>query len=68
MYGRGGDFLAHHDTAEGLADAGFVAVAINHPADTARDMSRTDDPSIFLERPTDIRRTIVAWAPSSARP
>jgi hypothetical protein len=23
--------LGHHDTAEALADAGFVAVAINHP-------------------------------------
>jgi len=68
-HGRGGDFLGYHDTAEALADAGFVAVAINHPGDTARDMSRTDDPSIFLERPTDIKRTIDfmlgAWSASA---
>lgn len=57
-HGRGGDFLGHHDTAEALADAGFVSVAINHPGDTASDMSRTDDPSIFVERPADIKRTI----------
>jgi predicted dienelactone hydrolase len=57
-HGRGGEFLGHYDTAEALAEVGFVAVAINHPGDTARDMSRTDDPSIFVERPTDIKRTI----------
>jgi predicted dienelactone hydrolase len=68
-HGRGGDFLGHHDTAEALADAGFVAVAINHPGDTASDKSRTDDPSVFLERPADIKRTIDfmlgAWSPAS---
>ena len=57
-HGHGGSFLGHHDTAEALADAGFVAVAINHPGDTTRDMSRADDPSVFVERPTDIKRTI----------
>jgi predicted dienelactone hydrolase len=30
-HGRGGSFVGHHDTAEALADAGFVAAAINHP-------------------------------------
>jgi predicted dienelactone hydrolase len=68
-HGRGGDFLGHHDTAEALADAGFVAVAINHPGDTASDKSRTDDPSVFLERPADIKRTIDfmlgAWSDSA---
>ncbi len=57
-HGHGGSFLGHHDTAEALADAGFVAVAINHPGDTTRDMSRADDPSVFVERPADIQRTI----------
>jgi predicted dienelactone hydrolase len=42
-HGRGGEFLGHHDTAEALAEVGFVAVTINHPGDTARDMSRTND-------------------------
>jgi predicted dienelactone hydrolase len=69
-HGRGGDFLGHHDTAEALADAGFVVVAINHPGDTVRDMSRTDDPSIFINRPIDIKQTIDfmlhAW-PDAAR-
>jgi predicted dienelactone hydrolase len=57
-HGRGGDFLGHHDTAEALANAGFVVVTINHPGDTASDKSRIDDPSVFVERPTDIKRTI----------
>ncbi len=57
-HGHGGSFLGHHDTAEALADAGFVVVAINHPGDTTRDMSRADDPSVFVERPADIKRTI----------
>jgi predicted dienelactone hydrolase len=68
-HGRGGEFLGHHDTAEALAADGFVAVAINHPGDTARDMSRTNDPSVFVERPTDIKRTIdfmlSAWSDSA---
>jgi predicted dienelactone hydrolase len=41
-----------------LADAGFVAAAINHPGDTASDMSRSDDLSVFIERPNDIKRLI----------
>jgi predicted dienelactone hydrolase len=57
-HGHGGSFLGHHDTAEALADGGFVAVAINHPGDTTRDMSRADDPSVFVDRPADIKRTI----------
>jgi predicted dienelactone hydrolase len=57
-HGRGGDFVAHHDTAEALADAGFIVAAINHPGDTATDMSRSDDLSVLVERPTDIKRLI----------
>ena len=57
-HGRGGDDLGHHDTAEALVDAGFVAVAINHPGENALDKSRIDDPSVFVERPADIKRTI----------
>lgn len=30
-HGRGGDSVGLHDTAEALADAGFVVAAINHP-------------------------------------
>jgi predicted dienelactone hydrolase len=57
-HGRGGDFVGHHDTAEAIADAGFVVAAINHPGDTATDMSRSDDLSALVERPTDIKRLI----------
>jgi predicted dienelactone hydrolase len=34
-HGRGGSFIGHHDTAEMLADAGFIVAAINHPGDSA---------------------------------
>jgi predicted dienelactone hydrolase len=57
-HGRGGTFLGHYDIAETLANAGFVAATINHPGDTASDMSRSDDLSVFVERPTDIKRLI----------
>jgi predicted dienelactone hydrolase len=57
-HGRGGDFIGHHDTAETLADAGFFVAAINHPGDTVTDMSRSDDLSVFVERPTDVKRLI----------
>lgn len=30
-HGYGGWYFGHHDTAEALADAGFLVVAINHP-------------------------------------
>jgi predicted dienelactone hydrolase len=57
-HGRGGSFVGHHDIAEVLADAGFIAAAINHPGDTSSDMSRSDNLSVFIERPTDIKRLI----------
>jgi predicted dienelactone hydrolase len=56
-HGMGGDIAGHHDLAETLADAGFVVAAINHPGHTASDMSRGfGDLSVFVERPTDIKR------------
>jgi len=57
-HGRGGDLIGHHDTAEALADAGFIVAAISHPGDTVLDMSRSSDLSVFVERPTDIKRLI----------
>ena len=57
-HGRGGSFLTHKDTAEALADAGFVVAAINHPGDTVRDSSRTDEFSVLVERPADMKRAI----------
>jgi predicted dienelactone hydrolase len=57
-HGRTGNFVGHHDTAEVLADAGFIVAAINHPGDTGSDLSRTDDLSIYVSRPNDIKRLV----------
>ncbi|WFU78124.1 CocE/NonD family hydrolase [Bradyrhizobium sp. CIAT3101] len=58
-HGYGGSFPGHHDTAEALADNGFVVVALSHPVDTGGgDMSRADTLAAFTERPADIKRVI----------
>lgn len=56
-HGWGGTFLGHRDLAETLADAGFAVVAINH-GDSSNDGRRNGDYSVFIERPTDVRRAI----------
>jgi len=55
-HGRRGSFRGNHDTAEVLADAGFLVAAINHPGDNSFDASQTDDLSVLIERPADIKR------------
>jgi predicted dienelactone hydrolase len=55
-HGSGGWFGAHRDTAAMLADAGFVVAAVDHAGDNATDRSRSDNLSILLDRPVDIRR------------
>lgn len=57
-HGRGGSFVGHHDTAERLADAGFVVAALNHPGDTSLDKSRIGEMSVYIERPLDVKRVI----------
>jgi predicted dienelactone hydrolase len=58
-HGYGGSFVSHHDTAEALADGGFVVVALNHPIDAgSSDMSRADTLAAFSERPADIKQLI----------
>jgi predicted dienelactone hydrolase len=57
-HGRTGSFAGHHNTDEVLADAGFIVAAISHPGDTGSDLSRTDDLSIYVSRPNDIKRLI----------
>jgi predicted dienelactone hydrolase len=57
-HGRTGSFAGHHDTDAVLADAGFIVAAINHAGDTSSDLSRTDDLSIYVQRPNDIKRLI----------
>ncbi|MXN79032.1 dienelactone hydrolase [Burkholderia sp. 4701] len=56
-HGWSGSFLSHRDTAETLADAGFVVAAIDH-GDSATNERRNGDFSVLIERPTDIRRVI----------
>jgi predicted dienelactone hydrolase len=57
--GRRSHFALHHDTAEMLADAGFVVAVINHPGDTYFDQSRSDDRSAWgVERPSDIKQLV----------
>ena len=57
-HGNGGSFVNFPDTAKTLADAGYIVVAINHPGDNSGDVSWVADLSVFVERPTDIRRLI----------
>jgi len=57
-HGRTGWFGANHDTAEALADAGFVVAAINHPGDNANDSSQHDDLSVWASRPVDMVRLL----------
>ncbi len=65
-HGRRGNFLGHYDTDEVLADAGFIVAAIDHPGDTVFDLSRTDDLSVYVERPNDIKRLIDFMVGTSA--
>lgn len=57
-HGRTGSHLMHHDTAQTLADAGFVVAAISHPGDTAQDDSESNTLSAFVRRPEDMRRLV----------
>ncbi len=57
-HGSGGSFLGHHDTAESLADAGFVVAAISHPGDNFQDLSRQGHLSAFITRPVDMQRLV----------
>jgi len=57
-HGLGGDFISHHDTAEALADNGFIVVALNHVLDSGRNLKRAMDSESMTERPTDVRRVL----------
>lgn len=50
-HGNGGGYRGHHDTAEALADAGFVVAALTHPGDNWRDDSRS---SQLSDRPRHV--------------
>ena len=57
-HGRGGWFGQHHDTAEALADAGFIVAAINHPGDNGNDSSKRNTLSVLASRPVDMIRLL----------
>lgn len=58
-HGYGGSYLGHHDTAEVLADAGFIVAAIDHSGDNHRLRGGPDDTlSALATRTVDIRRLI----------
>lgn len=46
-HGLGGNAFSHHDTAEALADGGFIVAALNHPL-----------PDSWMERPASIKRLL----------
>ncbi|AJX42123.1 alpha/beta hydrolase family protein [Burkholderia pseudomallei] len=58
-HGSASSFGAHYDTAEALAEHGFVVAAINHPGDTTNDESEIGSLSALLvDRPADMKRLI----------
>jgi predicted dienelactone hydrolase len=58
-HGRTGWAGGHRDTAQTLADAGFVVAAIDHPIDSnASPTRRVEDIAHLTERTTDIGRLI----------
>jgi predicted dienelactone hydrolase len=57
-HGRGGWFGANSDTAEALADAGFVVAAINHAGDNGNDPSQRDKMSVWAQRPVEMVRLL----------
>ncbi|CAN5178575.1 dienelactone hydrolase [soil metagenome] len=57
-HGQGGTLMGHHDTAEALADAGFVVVAFNHPGDSLGDDAMAQQLRVFESRPRDASRVI----------
>ncbi len=55
-HGHGGSYAGHYDTAEALAEAGFVAAAVTHDGDSWRNASRAthlEDRPRQLEALTD---------------
>ena len=57
-HGRGGWFGANDDTAEALADAGFVVAAINHAGDNGNDPSQRNKMSVWASRPVEMARLL----------
>jgi predicted dienelactone hydrolase len=57
-HGNGALLSSHSDTALALASAGFVAAAVSHTGDNARDDRYAGQPRELLERPRHIHRAL----------
>lgn len=64
-HGTGAGLLSHIDTAQALAGAGFVVVALMHPGDNFQDEAVVGRPEWFADRSRHVGRTIdfmfTAW-------
>lgn len=56
-HGNGGFFGSHADTAQALAEAGFVVAALTHPGDNYRDQSRA---TAMWDRPASLS-ALIGW-------
>ena len=56
-HGNGGFFGGHADTAQALAEAGFVVAALTHPGDNYRDQSRA---TAMSDRPAALS-ALIGW-------
>jgi predicted dienelactone hydrolase len=56
-HGNGGSFAGHADTAQALAEAGFVVAALTHPGDNYRDQSRA---TAMADRPAAVS-SLIGW-------
>ncbi len=56
-HGNGGFFGSHADTAQALAEAGFVVAALTHPGDNYRDQSRA---TAMSDRPAALS-ALIGW-------
>ncbi len=66
-HGTGGSLSSHRDTAQALAQAGFVVAALTHTGDNYQDLSRV---ARIAERPLQIRAVLnymLALWPAHAR-
>lgn len=56
-HGNGGSFAGHADTAQALAEAGFVVAALTHPGDNYKDQSRA---TAMADRPAALS-SLIGW-------
>lgn len=57
-HGFTGSMYGHHDSAEALADNGFLVVSLNHTGDSGMSMKYPWDMLAFERRPIEIKRVI----------